>query len=126
MANRMRASFPLAMFCLALPRKARGNHAQNHPPQRHIKEFDAPSVTGLQVAQAIGPRLAKDAIGALVDGELRDLSASITKDAKIAIVTPKSEGPQRPLPLPALRRPRHGRSHHPPLPADQARLRPPR
>ena len=62
-------------------------------PNGAIKEFDAPSVTGLQVAQAIGPRLAKDAIGAVVDGELRDLSAPITKDAKIAIVTPKSEDP---------------------------------
>src|SRR5690242_20158888 len=62
-------------------------------PNNAIKEFDAPSVTGRQVAEAIGPRLAKDAIGALVDGELRDLSSPITKDAKVAIVTSKLDDP---------------------------------
>src|SRR5215471_14198036 len=60
-------------------------------PNGAVKEFNAESVTGRQVAEAIGPRLAKDAIGAVVDGELRDLSAPITKDARIAIVTPKLE-----------------------------------
>ncbi len=60
-------------------------------PNGAVKEFDASSVTGRQVAEAIGPRLAKDAIGVLVDGELRDLSAPITKDARIAIVTAKLE-----------------------------------
>jgi threonyl-tRNA synthetase len=57
-------------------------------PNGAIKEFDAPSITGRQVAEAIGPRLAKDALGIVVDGELRDLSAPITKDAAVAIVTP--------------------------------------
>jgi threonyl-tRNA synthetase len=60
-------------------------------PNGAVKEFEVPSVTGLQVAQAIGPRLAKDAIGAVVNGELRDLSAPITTDAAVAIVTAKAE-----------------------------------
>ena len=60
-------------------------------PNGAIKEFSQDQVTGRQVAEAIGPRLAKDAIGAVVDGELRDLSAPITKDASLAIVTPKAE-----------------------------------
>src|SRR3954465_10221882 len=62
-------------------------------PNGAVKEFEAASVTGRQVAEAIGPRLAKDAIGAVVDGELRDLSCPIKKDATLAIVTPKSEDP---------------------------------
>ena len=43
-------------------------------PNGAVKEFQQDPVTGRQVAEAIGPRLAKDAIGAVVDGELRDLS----------------------------------------------------
>ncbi len=62
-------------------------------PNGAIKEFDATSVTGKQVAEAIGPRLAKDAIGAVVNGELRDLSAPITADSALAIVTGKAEDP---------------------------------
>jgi threonyl-tRNA synthetase len=58
-------------------------------PNGAVKEFDAPAITPRQVAESIGPRLAKDALGALVDGQLSDLSAPITKDASIALVTPK-------------------------------------
>ena len=61
-------------------------------PNGAIKEFSSDSVTGRQVAESIGPRLAKDALGTVVDGELRDLSAPITKDATVAIVTPKIQG----------------------------------
>ncbi len=57
-------------------------------PDGKTKSFDKP-VTGLEVAQSIGPRLAKDALGIRVDGELRDLSAVIDRDARISIVTPK-------------------------------------
>ena len=60
-------------------------------PNGAVKEFDAASVTGRQVAESIGPRLAKDALGIVVNGELRDLSAPITSDASISIVTPKAE-----------------------------------
>lgn len=58
-------------------------------PNGAVKEFDAATVTGRQVAESIGPRLAKDALGIVVDGELRDLGAPITKDASVSIVTPK-------------------------------------
>ena len=59
-------------------------------PNGAQKQFDAASVTPRQVAEAIGPRLAKDALGALVDGQLVDMSAVITKDSALAIVTPKA------------------------------------
>jgi threonyl-tRNA synthetase len=48
--------------------------------------------TGADAAAAIGPRLAKDALGVKVDGELRDLSAPLRDGAEIRIVTAKSEG----------------------------------
>ena len=48
--------------------------------------------TGADAAAAIGPRLAKDALGVKVDGELRDLAAPLTDGAEIRIVTAKSEG----------------------------------
>ena len=60
-------------------------------PNGAVKEFPSEQVTGRQVAEAIGPRLAKDAIGAVVDGELRDLACPITRDSAVAIVTPKAE-----------------------------------
>ncbi len=60
-------------------------------PNGAVKEFDAATITGKQVAESIGPRLAKDALGIVVNGELRDLLAPITSDASIAIVTPKAE-----------------------------------
>jgi threonyl-tRNA synthetase len=48
--------------------------------------------SGADAAAAIGPRLAKDALGVKVDGELRDLAAPLPDGAAIAIVTPTSEG----------------------------------
>jgi threonyl-tRNA synthetase len=44
--------------------------------------------TGADAAAAIGPRLAKDALGVKVNGELRDLAAPLPDDAEIEIVTP--------------------------------------
>ena len=58
-------------------------------PDGSIKEFDKP-VTAKQVAESIGPRLAQAAVGAKIDGELRDLSTLISSDAKLAIVTPQT------------------------------------
>jgi threonyl-tRNA synthetase len=55
--------------------------------------FDGP-ITGLDVANKIGPRLAKDALGITIDGELRDLSTTIDHDAKIGIVTYKQRDGQ--------------------------------
>src|SRR5918999_1020250 len=48
--------------------------------------------SGADAAAAIGPRLAKDALGVKVDGELRDLAAPLPDGAAIAIVTATSEG----------------------------------
>ncbi len=48
--------------------------------------------SGADAAAAIGPRLAKDALGIKVDGELRDLGAELPDGAKIAIVTARSKG----------------------------------
>jgi threonyl-tRNA synthetase len=51
-----------------------------------------PGATGADAAAAIGPRLAADALGIRVDGELRDLGAELPDGAEIAIVTAKSRG----------------------------------
>ncbi len=55
-------------------------------PDGSVREFDRP-VTGAEVAAAIGPRLAKDALAVKVDGTVRDLTAPITGNARIEIVT---------------------------------------
>ncbi|MEE8504941.1 MAG: threonine--tRNA ligase, partial [Kiloniellales bacterium] len=55
-------------------------------PDGSVREFDRP-VTGLDVAAAIGPRLAKDALAVKVGRSLKDLSAMIDKDAAVEIVT---------------------------------------
>ena len=52
--------------------------------------FDTP-VTGRDVAESIGPGLAKAAIAVKLDGELRDLARPIERDGAIEIVTAKSE-----------------------------------
>ena len=62
-------------------------------PDGAKKQFDAVSITPLQVAQAIGQRLARDAIGALINGQLADLSTPIHQDAEVAIVTAKAADP---------------------------------
>jgi threonyl-tRNA synthetase len=49
------------------------------------------AVTASAVAQRIGARLAKEALAAKIDGQLRDLSALVDHDAKIEIVTPRSD-----------------------------------
>ncbi|ROR32567.1 threonine--tRNA ligase [Inmirania thermothiophila] len=52
--------------------------------------FDAP-VTVREVAEAIGPGLARAAIAGRVDGRLVDLSHVIDRDAEVAIVTERDE-----------------------------------
>ncbi len=56
-------------------------------PDGSVKEFPGP-VTALQVAEAIGPRLAQAAVGAKINGERSDLSATIDRDCNLAIITP--------------------------------------
>ena len=51
--------------------------------------------TGADAAAAIGPRLARDALGVRVNGELRDLGAELPDGAEIRIITPTSEGDDR-------------------------------
>jgi threonyl-tRNA synthetase len=58
-------------------------------PDNSVREYSAP-VTAAQVAADIGPGLAKAALGAKVDGELRDLGTTIDRDCKLAIVTAKT------------------------------------
>ena len=58
-------------------------------PDGTVKEFTSAPTAG-EVAASIGAGLAKAALGAKVDGELVDLSYRITKDAKVALVTPKN------------------------------------
>ena len=58
-------------------------------PDGSVKEFDGP-VTAHEVAESIGSRLAKAAVGAKIDGALSDLSAPIERDCELAIVTEKT------------------------------------
>ena len=55
-------------------------------PDGSVREFDGP-VTGLEIAAAIGPRLAKDALAIKVGPDLKDLSTEVDRDASVAIVT---------------------------------------
>jgi len=56
-------------------------------PDGSVKQFPGP-VRGDEIAQAIGPRLAKAALAVKIDGRLRDLATTIGSDAAIEIVTP--------------------------------------
>jgi threonyl-tRNA synthetase len=55
-------------------------------PDGTVKQFDAP-VTVAQIAQSIGPGLAKAALAGKVDGKLVDTSHVVDRDADLAIVT---------------------------------------
>ena len=55
-------------------------------PDGSVREFDRP-VTGADIAASIGPRLAKDALAVKIDGQVKDLTTTVTTDAKVEIVT---------------------------------------
>ncbi|MFD2204536.1 threonine--tRNA ligase [Kiloniella antarctica] len=57
-------------------------------PDESQRKYDGP-VTGHEVAESIGPRLAKDALAVVVNGELKDTTYSIATDATLEIVTRK-------------------------------------
>ena len=57
-------------------------------PDGSLRPFDS-AISIADVAQAIGPGLAKAALAGKVDGELFDTSHVITEDASVAIVTAK-------------------------------------
>lgn len=59
-------------------------------PDGSARAFDHP-VTLMEVAQSIGPGLAKAALAGRVDGKLVDLSRVIENDASVEIVTGKDE-----------------------------------
>ena len=61
-------------------------------PDGKTLPFDQP-VTGRQVAESIGPRLAQKAIGIKVGLEIRDLDRLIDQDATVRILTPSNEDP---------------------------------
>jgi threonyl-tRNA synthetase len=59
-------------------------------PDNSSKTFDH-EPTILEVAESIGPRLAKDTLGGLVDGgkEIKDLRFSLKDGSRVRIITPK-------------------------------------
>ena len=59
-------------------------------PDGSVRNFDD-AVTGTQIAEGIGRKLAKDAVALRLDGRLVDLSMSIDQDAQVEIVTRESE-----------------------------------
>src|SRR3954466_8195464 len=59
-------------------------------PDGSVREV-APGTTPADVAAAIGPGLAKAALAAKVDGELRDLNRPLEGDAELALITARDE-----------------------------------
>jgi threonyl-tRNA synthetase len=59
-------------------------------PDGSVREV-APGTTPADIAAAIGPGLAKAALAARVDGELRDIGRPFEGDADLALVTAKDE-----------------------------------
>ena len=59
-------------------------------PDGSVREVE-PGATPADIAAAIGPGLAKAAIAARVDGELRDINRPFEGDAELALVTSRDE-----------------------------------
>ena len=57
-------------------------------PDGSVRSYAGP-VTGLEVAKDIGPGLAKAALAIRVNGEMKDLTTTLTTDTRLAIVTAK-------------------------------------
>jgi len=57
-------------------------------PDGSVKKFDRP-VTVAEIAQAIGPGLARAALAGRVNGKLVDISHRVDTDAEVAIITDK-------------------------------------
>jgi threonyl-tRNA synthetase len=54
-------------------------------PDGSVRAFEGP-VTGAQIAGAIGPRLAKDALALRLNGAVLDLATEVEQDSAIEIV----------------------------------------
>ena len=65
-------------------------------PDGSVRSFPA-GTTAHAVAQSIGPRLARDAVAAKVNGEIWDLSRALQQDAALEILTPQSRDALYPL-----------------------------
>ena len=61
-------------------------------PDGSIRRYESP-ITGLELARDIGTGLAKAALAITLDGEARDLSTRIDRDASVSILTAKSGAP---------------------------------
>jgi threonyl-tRNA synthetase len=59
-------------------------------PDGSVREFDGP-VTGMTLAQDIGPGLAKAALVIVVNGEQWDLSREITTNSDVSIITNRDD-----------------------------------
>src|SRR5688572_22404561 len=59
-------------------------------PDGSVREV-APGTTPADIAAAIGPGLAKAALAARVDGELRDIGRPFEGDSQLALVTARDE-----------------------------------
>jgi len=59
-------------------------------PDGSVRTYDAP-VTAATVASDIGPGLAKAAMAARIDGEVRDLSTLIDHDTELALITTRDQ-----------------------------------
>lgn len=53
-------------------------------PDNIVREFESP-VSGMEIAESISPRLAKEVLSVTVNGEVWDLTRKITGDAKIKL-----------------------------------------
>ena len=58
-------------------------------PDNSVREFPGP-VTGAAVAASIGAGLAKAALAIKINGEVKDLTTTLTTDVKLEIITLKS------------------------------------
>ncbi len=59
-------------------------------PDGSVRHYDGP-VSGLDIAADIGPGLAKAALFLRIDGEVKDLAATVDHDAEIAILTARDD-----------------------------------
>ena len=71
-------------------------------PDGSVREMEEGS-TPADVAAAIGPGLAKAALAARVDGEVRDLNRPFEGDAELALITARDEEEALELDFPRVR-----------------------
>ena len=80
-------------------------------PDGSARDFDGPA-SGRDLAESIGPGLARAAVGAKVDGELTDLDRPIDRDAEVALITrPRKDTPLADQDPGALYLLRHSAAH---------------